>query len=113
MHLRLSTDHPADAVSLRRWLAGDPDLPSGVTMADPRPTGGSMGATEVIDLVVSNVVALASLAVSVAGWRRARRSTTTVRVEHRGREMTVSADTPEAVQRMLRELADPEQDDPA
>jgi len=106
MKMSVSVEDPAVLASLYRWLAQDPRL-GGQVAARLRPRRlpeASMGGVEVIDLIVSNAIALGSLAISYATWRRALGREPTVRFEHEGQALTVTACTPEEVRQTLETL---------
>ena len=69
-----SLEHDA-LLSLYRWVGDDRDLRDSVRASINRePATGSMGPMETINIVASNLIALGSLATSVAAWRSSRAS---------------------------------------
>lgn len=100
-----------EITSLYRWLAQDPDVrrDAKVTIvpapASPQP-GGMSCALEVVNVVLGNAIALSSLVVAVASWIGSRKSASSpvVRIEREGVSVTISADSPEAIRNVLREL---------
>jgi hypothetical protein len=106
--------------SLFRWLSQDPD----VTPVELRLVGhddqGALGALEVIDVVVSNVIALSSLLVAIATWRGARSPAAVTRIEHNGVSVHLASADTQDIERVLRQLtqgtepaAPTEEDSPA
>jgi hypothetical protein len=107
----LHVEGDADAVgatrSLFRWLVNDPDV---ARLAEVRPSGriepGEMGpGLDMIDVVVSNSIGLASLVTAVATWRLTRSRGTEVRIESAGRVVTVMGDDQESVRRVVAALS--------
>ncbi|WP_240798810.1 MULTISPECIES: hypothetical protein [unclassified Streptomyces] len=92
--------------SLRRWLLAEPDL-RGQALVSVRIEGQQQGAMgsglDVVNVVLSNSIALGSLLVAVATWRRSRPRAPQVTMERDGVVVTLDGDSPEAVQRILRE----------
>lgn len=114
MDAQLSVADSSDGTeitSLYRWLAQDPDVrrDAKVTIvpapAPPQP-GGMSCALEVVNVVLGNAIALSSLVVAVASWIGSRKSASSpvVRIEREGVSVTISADSPEAIRNVLREL---------
>lgn len=90
--------------SLRRWLARDPGL-AGVEhelsaeSLEPGSMGGS--ALDVINVVVSNSIGMASLLLAVANWRASRNEPAEVTVEHDSAVVTVAENSPEDITRIV------------
>ncbi|MFD8488471.1 hypothetical protein [Streptomyces sp. NPDC059712] len=99
-------DDPSGVSSLRRWLLAEPDL-RGQASVSVRTEGQQQGAMgsglDVVNVVLSNSIALGSLLVAVATWRRSRPRAPQVTMERDGVVVTLDGDSPEAVQRILRE----------
>ncbi|MFL4905086.1 effector-associated constant component EACC1 [Streptomyces sp. MMS24-I2-30] len=96
--------------SLQRWLAADPELRGEVTFA---PTSGAaapgtMGGAslDVINVVVSNSLALGSLLVALAGWRSSRPRPPQITLERDGVVVTVHDASPETVEQVLARFGD-------
>ncbi|WP_229711693.1 effector-associated constant component EACC1 [Streptomyces daqingensis] len=100
-------DHAGNASSLYRWLVADAELRGltemTVTSAESR-QGDMGGALEVVNVVLSNTIALSSLLVSVAAWRGSRPRPPEVRIERNGATVTVRDASPEMAERILRAL---------
>ncbi|MFC8852012.1 hypothetical protein ACFT5D_03085 [Streptomyces sp. NPDC057144] len=98
-------DDPSGVSSLRRWLLAEPDL-RGQALVSVRIEGQQQGAMgsglDVVNVVLSNSIALGSLLVAVATWRRSRPRAPQVTMERDGVVVTLDGDS-EAVQRILRE----------
>ncbi|MEV6050273.1 hypothetical protein [Streptomyces sp. NPDC052107] len=91
--------------SLRRWLAADPELRGEVAVVAPPglPAPGAMGGggLDVVNVVVSNAIALGSLLVALAGWRSARPRPPQLTLERNGVVVTVHDASPETVEQVL------------
>lgn len=73
MQITIESADPLDAASLRHWLGSDRDV-AGSTMIHVRAGGAeTMGALEVMDVVLSNATAVSGLALAFAAWRQSRR----------------------------------------
>lgn len=112
MDARISLGDTSDdgaLTSLFRWLAQDPDVrrDAKVTIEFSQGQPGEMGgALDVLNVVLSNSIALGSLVVAVASWLGSRASGTVVHLERNGVKVTVNDDSPEAVRRVLDALDD-------
>lgn len=111
MQARLSVDESPDGTeltSLYRWVSQDPDVrrDAKVTGVPAQAQPGDMGgALELVNVVLSNSIALSSLVVAVASWIGSRRaSPPAVRIEYEGVSVTIDADSPEAIEAALRAL---------
>ncbi|MFE1175805.1 hypothetical protein [Streptomyces sp. NPDC058773] len=94
-----------EAVSLYRWLAAEPELrgQARVSLEAERPEAGHMGgALDLVNVVLSNGIALGSLITAVATWRGSRPRPPQIRLERDGVVVTVQDGSPEAVERILR-----------
>ncbi|GGZ76258.1 effector-associated constant component EACC1 [Streptomyces bluensis] len=100
----------AAEASLQRWLAVDPELRGGVTIAPPSgaAAAGTMGGggLDVINVVVSNSIALGSLLVALAGWRSSRPRPPQITLERDGVVVTVHDASPETVEQVLARFGD-------
>lgn len=68
MRVRIATADGVAGNALYSWLRGDPTLPNDTDVSMPSPRADSMGALDVLDVVLTHATALGSLAVSVATW---------------------------------------------
>jgi hypothetical protein len=83
IELRLVDDNAEQLASLVRWLRDDDDMRAAATITAARNVGepGQMGsALEVVNVLLSNAIALGSLVVAVAAWRGSRQKPPTVRI---------------------------------
>jgi hypothetical protein len=64
------------------------------------------GAVEVINVVLSNSIAVGSLLVAVASWRRSRPRPPSTRIEGHGISITIEDASPETVRRVVQALTD-------
>lgn len=94
------------ALPLYRWLTDDPDVRRDATLSFASGQPGDMGgALEVINVVLSNTIALSSLVLAIATWRGSRRNSPTVEIERDGVRVMINEDSPEAIQRVLKALS--------
>jgi len=97
---------PDDAESLYRWLAADPDIRESaeLSLASSVSGGGEMSPLlDVINVVLSNSIASASLLVTVlTAWRSSRERPPEIKVEAHGVTVTIA----DGDQRALPELAE-------
>ncbi|WP_020135550.1 effector-associated constant component EACC1 [Streptomyces sp. 351MFTsu5.1] len=111
---------------LHDWLVGDGELHRTAEIRRvPLDTAGTMGALDVVEVVVGQGIAALNLAIAYASWRSTRPAAPGVTVTFPdGATVTVTDDGPEALERvlaLLRESADnrprvtapPDQDGPA
>jgi hypothetical protein len=100
----------AELTSLYRWLRDDPDVRRDAKLtavSTPAQRGDMGGALELVNVVLSNSIALSSLVVAVASWIGSRRtSSPVVRLEYNGVTVTIDTDSPEAIEAVLRGLRD-------
>jgi Effector Associated Constant Component 1 len=97
------------ARSLTRWLLMEPEL-RGVEVrpgaADPG--AGQMGEVlDVLNVVLSNGIALGSLVTAIAAWRDSRRGGTRVRIERGGTSVVIEGGSAEEVLRIVARLEPP------
>jgi hypothetical protein len=97
----------AALIDLYRWLRRDPDVHrhTAVGLAPSAPGSGSMGAVEVIELVVGQGLTALNLALAYAAWRRTRHSAPPVTIQVNGGSVTVGDASEETVRRIVAELA--------
>jgi hypothetical protein len=96
--------------SLYRWLAEDREVArdAAITPVATPPGRGEMGgAFEVINVVLSQAIALGGLLVSCATWRASRPRAPVVRIERDGVTVTVEDGSPDTVRRVLAALDGP------
>jgi hypothetical protein len=72
VRVRILADDPVELNALFGWLRADPALAREAGVRSAPPGAGSMGALDVVDVVLTHVTAVSSLAVSVLTWRRSR-----------------------------------------
>jgi hypothetical protein len=102
-----SDDDEKGLASLFRWLGQDADVRRDAKVSiEPSPgqQGDMGGALDVLNVVLSNSIALGSLIVAVATWVGSRTSGTAVHIERNGVKVTVHDDSPETVRRVLDAL---------
>jgi hypothetical protein len=97
----------ASATSLYRWLAQDRELGRVITFSLGEGKPGEMGgALDVINVVLANSIALASLITAIASWRTSRRSPARVLVERGDVRITVEGDSPGEIERLVQALSE-------
>lgn len=102
-----------DARSLWRWLAADPDARTLLTGIGGPLEDEQQGSFEIINTLVANGLALASLTAAIAGWRLQRRpEPPTVTLERNGVSVVVTDATPEQLAAIARALDIPETGEP-
>ncbi|XUL92431.1 effector-associated constant component EACC1 [Streptomyces galilaeus] len=90
---------------LHAWLAGDADLHRTAEIRRvARDATGTMGALDVIEVVVGQGVAVLNLALAYASWRSTRPAPPAVTVTVPGGVLTVTDDSPEALELILAAL---------
>lgn len=104
MRLRILLDNTS-GTSLYRWLAQDGEIKrqASISLGDPEP-GEMGGALEIVNIILSNSLALSNLVVAIAAWRATRRSTTKVVIEQGTHRVVIEGDSPEAVERAITAL---------
>ncbi|MFJ3778703.1 hypothetical protein ACIPX0_44245 [Streptomyces sp. NPDC090075] len=99
---------------LHDWLVGDSDLRRTAAIRRiPRESAGTtgptgtMGSLDVIEVVVGQGIAALNLAVAYASWRSTRPAPPRLTVTLPGGTLTVTDDSPEALERILAALREP------
>ncbi|MET0425707.1 MAG: hypothetical protein ABW046_17700, partial [Actinoplanes sp.] len=95
--------------SLYRWLALDPQVrqEATVSLRPAPPADGEMGgALEVINVVLSNSIAVGGLLVAVSSWRKSRPRAPRATLEHNGVRIVLEDASPENVRRVVEALTD-------
>ncbi|MFG1955948.1 hypothetical protein [Micromonospora sp. NPDC048830] len=98
-----------DQGSLYRWLMLDPEVrrDATVTLTPAPPKAGEMGgALDVINVVLSNGIAIGSLLVAVSSWRESRPRPPVTRIERDGISIAIEDASPETVRRVVEALID-------
>ncbi|MER5214946.1 hypothetical protein ABT063_31470 [Streptomyces sp. NPDC002838] len=93
-------------VDLYGWLRGDMEFRREVRALSLQSRGeaGTMGATDVIELVLEHGIAALNLAVAYATWRTARPSAPAVTITFPGGTLTVQDGNEETVRRIVEAL---------
>ncbi|MGC0422090.1 effector-associated constant component EACC1 [Embleya sp. AB8] len=107
-------DEGGEVAALQRWLAMDPDLRGGVAISYAEDdTVGAMGVSlELVNVVLSNGIALGGLLVAIAGWRRSRAplggpGAPDIVIRRGDTEVVLSGAAEEDVVRAVRALEEP------
>ncbi|MER7586350.1 hypothetical protein ABTW72_02250 [Micromonospora sp. NPDC127501] len=90
LRVRILTDGPGELNALYGWLRADAALARTADVRAAPPPPGGMGTLDVVDVVLTHVTAMSSLAVTVLAWRQSRPrppSITVVRAD--GHRLTV------------------------
>ncbi|MER5996721.1 effector-associated constant component EACC1 [Streptomyces viridosporus] len=114
MELVLTVDEVVggEAEALLRWLHEERDLYGQARVslggAHPPPPGGMGGSTlEIVNVVLSNSIALGSLVTTLVAWRSSRpASPPAVRIEVNGVPVTLNSDDPEVIRSLIETLRD-------
>jgi hypothetical protein len=107
--IRVDDRDDQTAGSLYRWLALDPQVRQDATVsltATPPGAGEMGGALEVINVVLSNGIAVGGLLIAVSSWRRSRPRPPTIRLVRDGVSVTIEDASPETVRRVVQALTD-------
>ncbi|QKZ23936.1 effector-associated constant component EACC1 [Streptomyces chartreusis] len=109
MQIRISVPADESGVTVRdlyRWLRLDDDVRrhGEVQLVPAEHVSGTMGAIEVIDLVLGQAIAALNLALAYAAWRSARPEAPPVTVSVDGVSVTVRDGSEESVQRIVSVL---------
>jgi hypothetical protein len=112
LYVRLAEPDVDALLELQHWLAHDDRFPAPARQAHAAPPAdGSLGTTtDVLQLVVGNVIALGQVLLSIAQWRQSRPRPPGVRVTvHRpdGEAVNIESDDPEAISAVVRALGEP------
>jgi hypothetical protein len=109
MHIRIETmtgdDH--EAVSdLYRWLRQDADVRrhAVVELVPQQQPGGTMGAVEIINMVLGQGFTALNLALSYASWRTARPAAPPITITVTGGSITVEDASQETIRRIVEAL---------
>lgn len=95
-----------EGAALRNWLGRDETLrgQAQVQVGDSSRPGAMGQALELVNVVLSNTLALANLLLAVAAWRQSRPRRSTVRIEAYGSTFTLDTDDPRAIEALARTL---------
>lgn len=109
LYVRLAEPDVDTLLELQHWLDHDDRFPA--PARQQQPPEGTLGTTvDVLQLVVGNAIALASVLISIAQWRQSRPRPPAVRVAvHRqdGASVSIESDDPEAIADVVRQLGEP------
>ncbi|MEU5903531.1 hypothetical protein ABZ780_04035 [Micromonospora sp. NPDC047467] len=110
MRIVITADESDDELRrLGHWLRDDDDVAKSADVS-LRTSGqsGQMGGLEIIDVVVSNAVGLASLAIAYASWRNSRRQHLSVTfTRDDGLEVTVRGGSAADIRQISDSLSQP------
>ncbi|PWI14180.1 hypothetical protein DI272_08440 [Streptomyces sp. Act143] len=102
------------ADELHDWLVDDVELHRTAKIRRvPRDAVGAMGVSDVIEVVVSQGIAALNLALAYASWRTTRPAPPGVTVTFAEGTITLTDDSPEALERVLAALRRSADDDGA
>lgn len=109
MHIRIETmaDDDRGAVSdLHQWLRQDADVRrhAVVELVPPQQTDGTMGAVEIISMVLGQGFTALNLALSYASWRTARPAAPPITITVNGGSITVEDASQETIRRIVEVL---------
>ncbi|WP_405827409.1 hypothetical protein [Streptomyces sp. NBC_01176] len=99
---------------LHEWLMGDADLRRAARISRiSSGATGTMGVTDIVEVVVGQGIAALNLALAYATWRSTRPHPPGIVVTLPGGTLTVTDDSPEALARILAVLRDESGTQPA
>jgi hypothetical protein len=102
-------DHGQELLLLFRWLSRDPDARRYAPASlDDQPTAGTMGAGEIINVMLTQATSIASLAVAIASWRDSRAQALPVRIAAGDRSVIISGQSAAEARELLESLCGPE-----
>ncbi|MFE4961139.1 hypothetical protein ACFRCW_46470 [Streptomyces sp. NPDC056653] len=109
MELALKVDEAVggESEALLRWLHEEQNLrgQARMFMGGVQAPGSMGGALDVVNVVLSNSLALGSLLTTLAAWRSSRPSPQpSVRIEVNGVPVTVNSDDPEVIRSLIETL---------
>ncbi|MEE6260121.1 effector-associated constant component EACC1 [Plantactinospora sonchi] len=92
-----------DLRRLAHWLREKDEIrtTAKIAVVPVQPAPGTMGATEVIELVVNIGFSSANLALAIAAWRRSRAQAPVVRIEVGERSVVIDVTDPAEVTRAI------------
>ncbi|MBA6435743.1 MULTISPECIES: effector-associated constant component EACC1 [Streptomyces] len=93
-------------LDLYRWLREDQDIlrQDHVSLGSAVPSAGTMGAVEIINLVVGHGLTALNVALAYAAWRGARPTAPAVTVTFPGGSLTLHDASQETIQRVVEQL---------
>jgi Xaa-Pro aminopeptidase len=93
-----------DLRRLAQWLREKDEIrtTAKIAVVPVQPAPGTMGATEVIELVVNIGFSSANLALAIAAWRRSRAQAPVVRIEVGERTVVIDVTDPAEVTRAIK-----------
>lgn len=107
MRVRIGMDDATASADLFGWLRADPDLVRGAEVRPGPAAAGTLGALEVIDVLLGQATAISSLALAVEAWRRSRSRPETITITRAdGATLTLpsgDAGNAEAIRQFLAE----------
>ncbi|CCK32639.1 hypothetical protein BN159_8261 [Streptomyces davaonensis JCM 4913] len=105
IEIRVATDDGPTTLDLYRWLRRDPDVRGHADLCLGAPADdATMGAADVIDVVLGHGIAALNLALSYVAWRAARPSAPAVTLTVDGVSVTVQGPCDEETVRLLTGL---------
>ena len=110
LYVRLAEPDVDTLLELQHWLDHDDRFHAPARQRGAADVGTLGTTTDVLQLVVGNAIALASVLVSIAQWRQSRPRPPAVRVAvHRpdGESVSIESDDPDAIAAVVRELGEP------
>jgi hypothetical protein len=101
----LADGNEDELLDLYRWLGAD--AAADLSLRASEEVSGRMGVFDVIDIVLKDATAAASLAVAYAAFRRGRPKTGPFVLEKDGVRVTISGGDPETIAQITKVLAEP------
>jgi hypothetical protein len=114
LHVSIASQQPDEFASLYVWLRSDRDLARRARVAvEASQDPAAMGALEVMDVVLTHIAGLTTLAIAVTAWRQSRRRPGPVTITRPdGQTLTIDGPpevTSDLIIRFLSERGEPAQ----
>ncbi|MFB4310533.1 hypothetical protein [Actinomadura sp. GTD37] len=113
LEVRIGVDGDDDervVASLYRWLSRDPDVidAARTSLRPGEAEPGTMGAAELIQVLIEDAAAVAGIVSAVGAWYASRRSRPSIRIERGERVYVITDPSPEVLRRILDGTAEDE-----
>jgi hypothetical protein len=107
VRMRVESDGQEETLlDLYRWFREDQDIlrQDGISLGPALPSAGTMGAIEIINLVVGHGLTALNVALAYATWRGARPTAPAVTLTFPGGSLTLHDASGETIQRVVEQL---------
>ncbi|MER6328448.1 hypothetical protein ABT298_03785 [Streptomyces sp. NPDC001034] len=102
----VSTGQEETLRDLYRWFREDQEIlrPDRISLASAQPSAGTMGAVDIINLVVGQGLTALNVALAYAAWRGARPTAPALTVTFPGGTLTLHDASQDTIQRLVEQL---------